>query len=76
VVITPKLPAETLTTTETRCLKFAVLSDTGNKYARKLGIVWKIPESLRPVFKRMGNDLESIITFIIVGAMDLDRSTG
>jgi peroxiredoxin len=57
VAITPELPTETLTTTEKRGLKFAVLSDTGNMYARKLGIVWKMPETLRPVFKTLGNDL-------------------
>lgn len=57
VAITPELPTETLSTTEKQGLKFAVLSDTGNKYARKLGIVWKMPETLRPTFKTLGNDL-------------------
>ncbi|KAJ5444860.1 uncharacterized protein N7458_008732 [Penicillium daleae] len=57
VAVTPELPTETLSTTEKRGLKFTVLSDVGNKYARKLGIVWKMPETLRPVFKTLGNDL-------------------
>lgn len=57
VAITPELPTETLSTTDKQGLKFTVLSDTGNKYARKLGIVWKMPENLRPVFETLGNDL-------------------
>jgi peroxiredoxin len=57
VAITPELPTETLTTTEKQNLKFTVLSDIGNKYARKLGIVWKMPDTLRPVFKTMDKEL-------------------
>ena len=57
VAITPELPTETLSTREKQGLKFTVLSDTGNEYARKLGIVWKMPETLRPVFETLGNDL-------------------
>jgi len=56
VAITPQLPTETLSTAEKQGLKFTVLSDVGNKYARKLGIVWKMPETLRPVFKTLGHD--------------------
>ncbi|KAJ5492702.1 hypothetical protein N7539_001448 [Penicillium diatomitis] len=57
VAITPELPTKTLSMTEKQGLKFTVLSDTSNKYARKLGIVWKMPETLRPVFKTAGHDL-------------------
>ncbi|KAJ5128123.1 hypothetical protein N7448_008902 [Penicillium atrosanguineum] len=46
-----------MSTTEKRGLKLIVLSVTGNKYARKLGIVWKMPEILSPVFKTLGHDL-------------------
>lgn len=57
VAVTPELPNETLSTTEKQGLKFTVLSDVGNQYARKLGIVWKMPETLRPVFKTLRHDL-------------------
>jgi peroxiredoxin len=34
-----------------------VLFDVGDKFARQLGIVWKMPDSLRPLMERMGHDL-------------------
>ena len=51
VAITPELPDTSLTTTEKHDLKFPVLSDEGAKYARKLGIVFEQPESMRKVFE-------------------------
>jgi peroxiredoxin len=57
VALTPELPNGTLTMTEKHKLKFPVLSDLHNEYARKLGIVWKQPESLRPVFGKFNHDL-------------------
>ena len=57
VAITPELPDRTLSTTEKIELKFPVLSDVGNTFARKLGIVWKQPDTLKPVFKQFGHDL-------------------
>ena len=58
VAITPELPDRTLSTTEKIELKFPVLSDVGNTFARKLGIVWKQPDTLKPVFKQFGHDLK------------------
>ncbi|KAL1888449.1 hypothetical protein Sste5346_009566 [Sporothrix stenoceras] len=57
VAITPELPDTSLTTTEKLDLKFPVLSDVGNNFARKLGIVWQQPDSLRPVFEKFGHNL-------------------
>ncbi|KAI1615742.1 thioredoxin-like protein [Exophiala viscosa] len=59
VAITPELPDTTLSTTEKNELKFTVLSDVGNKYARQLGILFQQPETLRPVFEQFGHDLKS-----------------
>jgi len=59
VAISPELPNESLTIAEKNALKFEVLSDVGNQFARKLGLVWKMPDSLRPVFKKFGNDLSA-----------------
>jgi peroxiredoxin len=57
VAISPELPDKTLSTQEKNDLKFPVLSDVGNKYARQLGIIWKQPENLKPIFKEFGHDL-------------------
>lgn len=42
---------------EKHALEFSVLTDEHNDYARKLGIVWKQPDYLRPAFATFGNDL-------------------
>ncbi|KAF1952368.1 alkyl hydroperoxide reductase/ thiol specific antioxidant/ Mal allergen [Byssothecium circinans] len=60
VAVSPELPDSTLSTQEKNELEFAVLSDVGNKLARKLGIVWKQPKELDPLFKQFGHDLEKL----------------
>ncbi|KAI1136379.1 AhpC-TSA-domain-containing protein [Hypoxylon sp. FL0543] len=57
VAITPELPDASLSLAEKQKLEFPVLSDVGNKYARQLGIIFKQPDSLRPVFEKLGFDL-------------------
>ncbi|CAK7209384.1 hypothetical protein SBRCBS47491_000423 [Sporothrix bragantina] len=57
VAISPELPDTSLTTAEKLDLKFPVLSDVGNVFAGKLGIVWQQPDTLRPVFERAGHNL-------------------
>lgn len=44
VAVTPELPDNSLTTAEKAGLSFDVLSDHGLGFAKRLGIVWKIPE--------------------------------
>jgi peroxiredoxin len=56
VAISPELPNQSLSTVEKHQLKFPVLTDQGNNYARQLGIVWAQPEELRPIFKTFGHD--------------------
>ncbi|CAK7221668.1 hypothetical protein SEUCBS140593_004643 [Sporothrix eucalyptigena] len=57
VAISPELPDTSLTTSDKLNLKFPVLSDVGNAFAHKLGIVWKQPDTLRPVFEKFGHNL-------------------
>ncbi|KAN0113281.1 AhpC-TSA domain containing protein [Hyaloscypha variabilis] len=57
VAISPELPNTSLSTTEKNELKFPVLSDVGNKLSRELGIIFPMPDSLRPTFKAFGHDL-------------------
>ena len=54
VAISPELPNQSLTTQEKDELQFPVLSDVGNNLARKLGIVFLQPESVRPILKAYG----------------------
>lgn len=56
VAITPQLPDTTLTSVEKLQLDFQVLSDVGNVFARELGLVWKQPEAMVPLFKGIGVD--------------------
>ncbi|PNP40511.1 hypothetical protein TGAMA5MH_07508 [Trichoderma gamsii] len=58
VAISPELPNTSLSTTEKNELKFEVLSDIGNKFARQLGIVWDQPKSLNSVFESFKIDLK------------------
>ncbi|KAK0945777.1 hypothetical protein LTR29_002632 [Friedmanniomyces endolithicus] len=58
VAISPELPDESLSTAEKNELKFIVLSDVGNQFARQLGIVWKQPGSMDGALKAIGTDLK------------------
>ncbi|KAJ4286833.1 hypothetical protein N0V90_013085 [Kalmusia sp. IMI 367209] len=58
VAISPEVPDSSLSTQEKNDLKYPVLSDEGNKLARELGVVWKQPESLKPLFQQFGLDLQ------------------
>ncbi|PTB37305.1 uncharacterized protein TrAFT101_011036 [Trichoderma asperellum] len=58
VAISPELPNSSLSTAEKNDLKFEVLSDVGNKFARQLGIVWDQPQSVEPIFNAFEIDLK------------------
>ncbi|MEB3229941.1 MAG: peroxiredoxin-like family protein [Leptolyngbyaceae bacterium] len=57
VAITPETPDHSLTTTEKNELGFEVLSDVGNHVARQLGLVFTLPERLRPIYTSFGIDV-------------------
>ena len=59
VAITPELPDASLSTAQKNELSFDVLSDEGAAYARGLGMVFTLPEELRPVYSGFGIDLEA-----------------
>ncbi|KAG9236619.1 thioredoxin-like protein [Amylocarpus encephaloides] len=59
VGISPSLPNSSLSMTEKNDLKFQVLSDVRNEYAKELGILFPMPDSLRPVFAQFGNDMKA-----------------
>ncbi|MBF2017277.1 MAG: AhpC/TSA family protein [Rivularia sp. T60_A2020_040] len=57
VAISPQTPDNSLSTVEKNELTFAVLSDVGNQVARQFGLVFTIPEALRPIYQRFGINL-------------------
>jgi len=57
VAISLQLPDKSLSTAEKNELKFAVLSDVGNKVARLFGLVFTLPDALKPIYKQIGADL-------------------
>jgi peroxiredoxin len=59
VAISPELPNQSLTTQEKNELQFPVLSDVENNLARKLGIVFQQPDTLRPILEANGVDLRA-----------------
>jgi peroxiredoxin len=59
VAISPQTPDNSLSFQEKNALNFEVLSDAGNAYAKRLGIVFALPEALRPVYQSFGIDLQA-----------------
>jgi len=57
VAISPETPDSSLSTKEKNELSFEVLSDRGNVYAKELGLVFTLPESLRPIYNNFGIDI-------------------
>ena len=59
VAITPEMPDASLTTAEKNELAFDVLTDTDATYARELGLVFTLPEEVRPIYQNFGIDVEA-----------------
>ena len=57
LAISPQTPDSSLSTVEKNELTFEVLSDAGNNVARAFGLVFTLPEDLRPVYSSFGLDL-------------------
>lgn len=55
--ISPELPDVSLSNVEKNNLQFDVLSDVGNKIARRYGLVMTVPEAMRPLYKAWGVDI-------------------
>jgi len=60
VAVSPQTPDNSLSTVEKNYLTFEVLSDTGNVLARRFGIVFRLPEDLRPIYSGFGLDLAKV----------------
>jgi peroxiredoxin len=57
IAVSPETPDNTLSTAEKNELKFVVLSDKDNAYARKIGLVFELPKDLQAVYQKFGIDL-------------------
>ena len=57
VAISPETPDSSLSTKEKNELSFEVLSDHNNTFAKQLGLVFTLPEALRPIYNNFGIDI-------------------
>lgn len=57
VAISPETPDHSLSTREKNKLAFDVLFDKGNKVAESFGLVFVLPEILRPIYESYGLDI-------------------
>lgn len=58
MAISPEMPDFSLSTRKKNELAFDVLSDQGNKVAQQFGLVLELPEILRPIYMKMGIDIQ------------------
>jgi len=57
VAISPQRPAHSLALAERRHLAFPILSDRGNQVARRFGVVFRLPDYLREIYRAFPLDL-------------------
>lgn len=57
LAISPQTPDKSQATLLKNFLQYEVLSDVGNRVARKFGLVYALGEELRRVYHRLGVDL-------------------
>ncbi|GGI57464.1 peroxiredoxin-like family protein [Winogradskyella haliclonae] len=58
IAISPETPDNSLSTSEKNNLSFEVLSDINNEFAKQLGLVFQLPESLQELYKKFGISLD------------------
>jgi len=58
IAITPELPDNSLSTLEKNALTFEILTDNNSDYAREIGLVFTLPEALRPIYDSFGIHIE------------------
>lgn len=57
VAISPQLPDKSLSTKVKLGLRFEVISDVGNKVARKFGLVFTMPVELISIYRQFGMEV-------------------
>ncbi|MEP2652704.1 MAG: peroxiredoxin-like family protein [Paraglaciecola sp.] len=59
LAITPELPDASLSTAEKNALTFSVLSDPNSEFSKTLGLVFTLPDSLKPIYSGFGIEVEA-----------------
>jgi len=57
VAISPQVPARSLAMVENKPLGFELLSDPGNAYAASLGLRFRVPAEVEPIYRGFGINL-------------------
>ncbi len=57
VALSPQVPARSLAMVENKPLAFELLSDPGNAYAGSLGLRFRVPAEVEPIYRGFGIDL-------------------
>ncbi|GFO68045.1 alkyl hydroperoxide reductase [Geomonas limicola] len=57
LAISPQSPDKSQATLLKNFLMYEVLSDAGNQVARQFGLVYQVPEAIRPIYTSLGTDL-------------------
>ncbi len=57
VGMAPESPDKALSTAERNEISIDILSDAGNRVAEKLGLVFELPQALRPIYEKFGIDI-------------------
>jgi peroxiredoxin len=58
LAISPESPDNSLSTVEKNRLKFEVLTDNNNHFAKSINLVYQLPQELVSLYKKFGIDLE------------------
>lgn len=60
IAVTPEAPGRASETVADNGLAFTVAVDVGNRFARTLGLVFALPDALRPLHRDIGIDLPAL----------------
>lgn len=59
VGMAPETPEKAMSMAERHDIAIDILSDQGNQVAEQMGLVFELPEALRPIYEQFGTDLEA-----------------
>ena len=57
VGMAPEMPDMALSTAKRNAIRIDILSDAGNRVAEELGLVFELPQALRPIYEKFGIDI-------------------
>lgn len=57
VGMAPEMPDNAMATAERHRIRIDILCDAGNRVAERLGLVFELPEVLRPIYQGLGIDI-------------------